>query len=97
MTRKEAIELINTSDNCYSLRDAKNLLRDCKYIKRQDYDDYRWHIMATDIYEAEDGYIGVSGVFKLKSEEISFSDCDKRCIAEEYDAIPTITYIPKNN
>lgn len=34
MKVKEAIELINNSDNCYSLHDAKNLLIDCKLINR---------------------------------------------------------------
>ena len=51
--------------------------------------------MATDIYEVDDGYIGVRGVAELKSERMNFSDCDKHCEAEEYEAKQTITYIPK--
>lgn len=95
MKVKEAIELINNSDNCYSLHDAKNLLIDCKLINRQDYNSHIWDITATDIYEVDNGYIGVKGIAELKSEMIDFSDCDEHCIAEEYKAVPTITYVPK--
>ena len=95
MKVKEAIELINNSDNCYSLWDAEDLLIGCKFRNRQDYNSHRWYIMATDIYEVEDGYIGVRGVSELKSEMMDFSDCDEHCVAEEYKAVQTITYIPK--
>lgn len=97
MKKEEAIELINNTINCYSLWDAQNLLKDCKFIKCQDYNIHRWYIMATDIYEVEDGYIGVRGVAELKSESLGFSDCNEHCKATEYEAIQTITYIPKNN
>ena len=95
MKVKEAIELINNSDNCYSLWDAEDLLIGCKFIKRQDDYNNRWDIIATDIYEVEDGYIGVRGVSELKSEMIDFPDCKGHCVAEEYRAVQTITYIPK--
>ena len=91
MKVKEAIELINNSDNCYSLYDAEGLLTKCKLINRQDYNNSnKWYIMATDIYKAENGYIGVRGVLGIKSEIIN-----EHCRAEEYKAVPTITYIPK--
>lgn len=51
--------------------------------------------MATDIYEVDNGYIGVSGVSELKSEMMDYSDTDELCFAEEYQVIQTITYIPK--
>lgn len=95
MTKKEAIELINNSDKCYSLYDAEDLLIECKFRTRQNYNSHRWYIIATDIYEVEDGYIGVRGVSELKTEMMSFSDCDEHCMAEEYEAIQTITYVPK--
>lgn len=98
MTKEQAIELINNSDNCYSLWYAEDLLEDydCEFKNRQDYDSHRWYTMATDIYEVEDGYIGVRGVSELKSEMMSFSDCGEHCEAEEYEAVQTITYVPKN-
>ena len=46
--------------------------------------------MATDIYEVDNGYIGIKGIIGIKSEIIN-----ERCRAEEYKAIPTITYISK--
>ena len=95
MKVKEAIELINNSNNCYSLYNAESLLIECKLINRQDYNSHRWYTMATDIYKVEDGYIGVKGVLGLKSEMMDFSDCDEHCVAEEYKAVPTITYVPK--
>lgn len=95
MNVKEAIDLINNSDNCYSLLDAENLLKGCKFIRRQDCESCRWYILATDIYEVDDGYIGVSGVSELKSEIADYSDIDELCFAEEYKAIQTITYVPK--
>ena len=95
MTKEEAIELINNSDNCYSLFDAKDLLKGCKFKRRQDHESNRWYIMATDIYEVEDGYIGVRGVSELKSEMMDYSDTDEHCVAKEYEAVQTITYIPK--
>ena len=95
MKVKEAIELINNSDNCYNLDDAFKLLIDCKFIKRQDYYNHRWDITAIDIYEVDNGYIGVKGIAELKSEMMDFSDCDEHYVAEEYKAVPTITYVPK--
>lgn len=95
MTKEEAIELINNSDNCYNLWYAEDLLKDCKFINRQNHNSYRWYIIATDIYEVEDGYIGVRGVSGLKSEMMSFSNCGEHCVAEEYEAVQTITYVPK--
>lgn len=95
MDVKKAIELINNSNNCYSLFDAEDLLRGCKFISRQDYDSHRWYIMATDIYEVDNGYIGVRGVSELKSEMMDYSDVDEHCVAEEYKAVQTITYIPE--
>lgn len=95
MTKEEAIELINNSDNCYSLWDAEDLLIGCKFKNRQDYNSHRWYIMATDIYEVEDGYIGVRGVSELKSEMMDYSDTDEHCVAKEYEAVQAITYIPK--
>lgn len=95
MTKEQAIELINNSDNCYSLWDAEDLLNDCKFINRQNYNIHRWYTMATDIYKVEDGYICVSGVSELKSEMMSFSDFGEHCVAKEYENVQTITYVPK--
>lgn len=95
MNIKEAIELINNSDNCYSLFDAEDLLKGCKFVSRQDHDSHRWYIMATDVYEVDNGYIGVRGVSELKSEMMNYSDASEHCFAEEYQVIQTITYLPK--
>lgn len=95
MTKEQAINIINNSDNCYSLWDAEELLEDCKFKIRQNFTSNRWYIMATDIYEVEDGYIGVRGVSDLKTETADYSDCNEHCEAKEYEPIQTIIYIPK--
>lgn len=95
MTKEKAIELINNLNNCYSLFDAEDLLKDCERIQRQNYNSHRWYIIATDIYKAEDGYIGVTGVSELKTEMMDFSDCSGHCVAREYEPVQTITYVPK--
>ena len=98
MKVEEAIKLINNSWNCYSLESAGYLLTECKLINRQDYNNSnRWYIMATDIYKVDNGYIGVRGVLGLKSATMNYSDTNEHCIAEEYKAVPTITYMPKLN
>lgn len=98
MKVEEAIKLINNSWNCYSLESAGYLLTGCKLVNRQDYNNSnRWYIMATDIYKVDDGYIGVRGVLGLKSGTMNYSDTNEHCIAEEYKAVPTITYMPKLN
>ena len=43
MDVKEAIELINNSDDCYSLWDAEELLEDCKFKIRQNFTSNRWN------------------------------------------------------
>lgn len=95
MNVKEAIELINNSDDCYSLWDAEDLLKGCKFVSRQDIGSHRWYIMATDVYEVDNGYIGVRGVSELESEITDYSETDEHCVAEEYKTVQTITYIPK--
>ena len=96
MKVKEAIEIINNARNCYSLWHAEDLLDECKFVARIDYDNHKWHMMATDIYRVEDGYIGVRGVSEVKSEMMKFSDCAIHCTAKEYKAVNTISYIPAN-
>lgn len=98
MKVKEVIELINNEDELYHNSDAKHLLK--KHGIKQiacdlDVDRHRWYECATDIYQCEDGYVGITGLSNLYSEMMSPSDCDVHCYAEEYEAVQTITYKKK--
>ena len=50
---------------------------------------------ATDVYEVDDGYVGIGGILKFRSP-IKFLDFKVHCIAEEYKASQAIVYTPKN-
>lgn len=58
-------------------------------------DRHRWYSTATDVYECEDGYVGIYGVYQIFSEQMEYEDADVKCYAEEYVAVPRITYISK--
>ena len=97
MKVKEAIEIINRADHCYSLQDAQDLLKGCPFIDRTKYSGYKWYIIATDIYRVEDGFIGVRGISDLKTRMLDFSDCNIHCEAEEYKVVNTRSYVPVNS
>lgn len=56
------------------------------------FDEHRWYSISTDVYQCEDGYVGVTGCSQLKSEMMSWSDADVITRAEEYEAVQTVTY-----
>ena len=82
MTKEQAIELINNSDNCYSLWDAEELLEDCKFKIRQNFTSNRWYIMATDIYEVEDGYIDIALLKQVNMEPKFFGIMELKYISK---------------
>lgn len=57
----------------------------------------RWFEISTNVYECEDGFVGVSGVSQVYSEMMSNSDCDCPCTAVEYESFTTVSYKPKSN
>lgn len=70
--------------------DAEAVVRDLNL------DRARWYEISTNVYKCEDGFVGVTGVSNLYSEMMSWSDCDCKCVAEEYKQVPTVTYVPIN-
>ena len=97
MKVKELIELINNA-KLYSLWDADELIHndvnlvEC-YLNSHSHELYD---LSTNIYKCDDGYVGVEGLFSLKSENMNYIDCGISCSASEFIAIPTITYKQKN-
>lgn len=98
MKVKEIINLINSS-NIDSLSEAEDLLDDTVKLVAKDLQIERntWFSTATDVYEVEDGYIGITGVADEYSPYMDSSDCDYPCVAFEYEPYTTISYKPKNN
>ena len=57
-------------------------------------DEHRWYSIATDVYECEDGLVGVTGAFQSFSESQTWEDIGVMCGAEQYKVITSITYVP---
>lgn len=98
MKTQELINLINDHEGLYSLLEAENIIpTDIELVAEGlESDARRWFETATDIYKCEDGFVGINGVKRIYSEMMSSSDCDITCTALEYQAVPSITYKPKN-
>ena len=97
MNTEQVIELVNES-MLDSLQDAKNLLYRRKIPQvahKLDIDRHRWYEIATDVYKCDDGFIGVTGISYLYSENMTYRDCDIHCFAEEYKEVVTVTYKKK--
>lgn len=93
MKVQEAIEKIN-GKGFYSVFEAEEVLdRDAKLVKSNiGIDEHRWYTISTKVYQLEEGYIGITGVTSLNSEEMTFSDCNVITQAEEYEEFTTISY-----
>ena len=96
MKVKELIDIVNYSD-FYCLGEVEDEVdRRAKQVEHGSaLDNHRWWSTAIDVYECEDGYVGVFGVYQIFSEQMSCRDIEIRCYAEEYKAVPYITYVPK--
>lgn len=91
----EVIEKCN-SESIWSLWEFEESFPDLKRVASDlNVERARWFEISTNVYECEDGFVGVNGVAELYSEMMSWDDCDCPCNAAEYEAIRTITYKPK--
>lgn len=98
MKVQELIDLINNSEETlYSLWDAEELIpRNVKQVAQGlELDEHRWYSTAVNVYECEDGYVGIFGAYQSFSEMQTWSDICVSCYAQEYKAIQTTTYVPK--
>lgn len=97
MKVNELIDVINSNDfYCLCETWEKVNWRGVKRVERGlNLDEHRWYSTAIDVYECEDGYVGVFGVYQIFSEQMGCRDIEIRCHAEEYKAVQCITYVPK--
>lgn len=57
-----------------------------------DFNEHRWYSISTDVYQCENGYVGVTAPSQLKSEMMTWEDTFSTATASEYEAVQTVTY-----
>lgn len=97
MKVNEIINLIEDNYPLYSLYSAEELINNkVKKVASNLYiDEYRHYEISTDIYECEDGYVGITGPSKIYNEQDSWKDINEPCSVSEFIAVPTVTYKQK--
>lgn len=63
-----------------------------KVAEGLEFDEHRWFSISTDMYQCEDGYVGVTAPSQLKSEMMSWEDTCETATASEYEVVQTVTY-----
>lgn len=95
MKVQEFIDFVNNYENPFiSLYDVYDSV-DEKRIATIDVDTHRHYSIATDVYRCSDGFVGVTGLHEIFSEQSFPSDFNISCEASEYEEVQTITYQPK--
>lgn len=85
-----------SSENLWSLCEFEEEFPDLKRVASDLYvERHRWFELATNVYECEDGFVGVNGISEVFSEMMSNSDCECQCFACEYEAYQVVSYRPK--
>lgn len=100
MKVQELIDLINDTERdvpLYSLYDAEDVIpREVDEVASGlDLDEHRWYSTAIDVYQCEDGFVGIWGAYQSFSEQQDWSDICVTCEASEYEPVYTMTYKPK--
>jgi hypothetical protein len=100
MKVQELIDLINNTERdtpLYSLYDAEDVIpRDVdKVASGLDLDEHRWYSTAIDVYQCEDGFVGIRGAYQSFSEMQTWSDICFTCYAFEMEAVPSVKYVRK--
>ena len=75
MTVKQAINIIDrNTDKIFNVIIVDGLIDGKVVASHQDDDDHRWYTTATRVYQVEDGFIGVRGLYKNLSKTQSWKD-----------------------
>lgn len=92
----EVIEKVS-SENIWSFWEFEDSCKLKKVAKDLDVERCRWFELSTNVYECEDGFVGVTGVAEVFSEMMDYSDCDCPCTAVEYVVENRPFYVPKKS
>jgi hypothetical protein len=100
MKVQELIDLINNTERdvpLYSLYDAEDVIPRGvdKVASGLDLDEHRWYSTAIDVYQCEDGFVGIRGAYQSFSEMQDWSDICFTCYAFEMEAVPSVKYVRK--
>jgi len=91
MKVQEAIKKIN-EEPIYSIFLADDVIDGKVVAEHQDLSQHRWYSTAMRVYQVEDGFVGVWGLFQIFSESSYYKDFDIRCEASEVFPEPSIHY-----
>lgn len=96
MEVQEIIDLVN-KEPLYSLWDAEDVIgKNAKKVASGlKLDEHRWYSTAVDVYQCDDGFVGVWGAYQSFSEEQAWEDIDVVCEASKYKEVPSVTYEPE--
>ena len=95
MTKAELIKLVE-NEKAYALWDLQDA--EWKQVAIElERDESRWYATAVNIYECDDGFVGVRGVCQIYSVYTTPEDIDFVCTACEYEPKTVITYVMKEN
>jgi hypothetical protein len=94
MKKEELINLINDA-HCCSLWQAEDIIpREIPQVAEGlKLDQHRWYSTAINVYQCEDGFVGVWGAYQSFSEMQMWEDLDVICEAFPMKAVQTITYV----
>ena len=97
MKKQELIDKINNAQ-CYNLWQAEDIIpREVPQVAEGlNLDEHRWYSTAVNVYQVEDGFVGVYGVYQSFSEAQIWKDLNIICEACEYEEYTTVSYKPKN-
>lgn len=97
MKKQELIDKINNG-YYHSLWQAEaDIPREVKQVAEGlGLDEHRWYSTAINVYQVEDGFVGIWGAYQSFSEMQMWEDLDVICEACEYEEYTTVSYRPKN-
>lgn len=96
MKVQEIIDLVN-KEPLYSLWHAEDVIRGkAKQVASGlNLDEHRWYSTAVDVYQCDDGFVGVWGAYQSFSEMQTWQDIDIVCEASKYKEVLSVTYEPE--
>ena len=92
-------ELINRVNEAHLLSvhiDDEIDTGDAVFLGSVDPDEHRWYTIATHVYKVADGFVGIRGIARLKSESSDYSDICTESVAFEMEEVPSVTYKRKS-